>query len=426
MKLVLFAICLIFLVYPVSATILTYDDWNVANNDGVGINYTEQHASYYDTYNQTLRGALGGATVAVINNNISLSQNNYNLSFTYIDHNASITNSRVYTSLYLQSYTTKSTGGYTIRLYEDQNYIVYYYANETYISSSSTAVNLINGTQYIFSTINNNSLVDIYTYQNNILIDTKIGLSGYYNGTVGFTFVDSENAAVDNVKIETITDATPLITYSSPSSPTTSFVNESKTFNAGSDQSGNWTWYIDSVLKKDSETNTANGTYTNSTAPNGTVYNITAIITNANGSAQTSWNWTPLMNYITSNVTYSDGTNSTIVHIVNVSYVSPGITQWGFNFSWTDDGQQYDWTYTNSTIIQSLTASSTNETLEFMKAPPSPTGIYYIQKASAVTIETFAVAVGAFAAVVVAGAAVVSRRVRRSIGRFINQRIGRW
>jgi hypothetical protein len=246
-----------------------------------------------------------------------------------------------------------------------------------------------------------------------------------YNVTYEITSTNtSETIKLENILIQWEGDAAPSITSSSPSTPTTSFVNESKTFNAGSDQSGNWTWLLDSILMKNTETNTANATYTNSTAPNGTVYNVTAIITNVNGSTQTSWNWTTLENYITANVTYSDGTNSTIVHIVNVSYYTPGTSQWGFNFSWTDTGQQYDWTYTNGTIIQSLTASSTNETLEFLQ-PTLPTGIYYIQKASAVMIETFIVAVGAFAAVVVASAAVVSRRVRRGISGFWNRRIRR-
>lgn len=88
----------------------------------------------------------------------------------------------------------------------------------------------------------------------------------------------------------------PSITSSSPSTPTDSYVNDSKTFNAGSNQDGNWTWYIDSVLMKNTETDTANATYTNSTALNGTTYNVTTIITNVNGSAQTSWNWTVLQN----------------------------------------------------------------------------------------------------------------------------------
>lgn len=216
----------------------------------------------------------------------------------------------------------------------------------------------------------------------------------------------------------------PSITYSSPSIPTTSFVNESKTFNVGSDQSGNWTWFIDSILMKSSETGTANATYTNSTALNGTTYNVTAIITNTNGSAQTSWDWTTYMNYVTSNTTYLNGSNSTIVAIFNVSYVSPGTTQWGFNISWTDANQQYDWTYTNGTIIQSLTATSTNQTLEFLQ-PVKPTGIYYIQKATAITIETFIVPIAAFVTTLFAGAAIVIRRIRRNTGGFSNRRLRR-
>ena len=170
------------------------------------------------------------------------------------------------------------------------------------------------------------------------------------------------------------------ITSSSPSTPTTSFVNESKTFNASSDQSGNWTWFIDSVLMKSSETNTPNGTYTNSTAPNGTTYNnVTAIITNTNGSAQTSWDWTTLLNYITTNVTYYDRDNVSINMILNISYVSNGTQQWGFNYSGTDAGNTYHWTYSNNTVIQSLTATTTNETLQFVQ-PTLPVGVYYIQE----------------------------------------------
>ena len=81
--------------------------------------------------------------------------------------------------------------------------------------------------------------------------------------------------------------------------------------------------------------------------------------------------------------------------------------------------------YTLSTKYQNtqprtILHGNTTETSELISIT------FKTQTTEETAIETFVVAVGAFVAVVVAGAAVVSRRVRRGIGRFVNQRIGRW
>ena len=98
------------------------------------------------------------------------------------------------------------------------------------------------------------------------------------------------------------------------------------------------------------------------------------------------------------------------------------------NISWagTESGNTYFWKYWNGTEISNQTASSNNETLWFNHtAAEIPEGKYYISEIVAATIETFIVPPTAFATVLFAGAAVVSRRVRRAVGRFVNRRLRR-
>jgi hypothetical protein len=211
----------------------------------------------------------------------------------------------------------------------------------------------------------------------------------------------------------------PSFTYTSAN--TTSHENEIDTFTANSSQTVNVLWLINGA-ELQTNISVTSFLYSNSTALNGT-HNITAIISNANGSTQYSWSQLKLLNLFDM---YVINETQTLVWFETSNYTA-GLQ--GFNFTWENrigtTGNTSTLYYQNSTLI---TSNSTyiDENVTLIPGFLIPEGTYYIEETATTTIETFIVAAGAFTAVVVAGAAVVSRRVRRGIrSGFWNRRIWR-
>src|SRR5659263_278440 len=63
-----------------------------------------------------------------------------------------------------------------------------------------------------------------------------------------------------------------------------------RTFNISLNQPVNVTWYINSVIAKDTEKSVAQATYTNTSASMG-VWNVSAVAKNANGNIMQTWTW---------------------------------------------------------------------------------------------------------------------------------------
>lgn len=217
---------------------------------------------------------------------------------------------------------------------------------------------------------------------------------------------------------QTYEDATPVI--SNTNLVNTSYENTDQLFTLDIDQTVNVSWKINGTVYQTNISATS-ASYINSTALNGS-FNVTAIVTNANGTDSHSWTMTRLLPTWNNIV---DESNSTYIRFTLSNYtegVQINSVIWGNQTNGTNSTYTLKW-YSNDTVLATnSTVVNNNVTLFYDNIPE---GTYYIKETTTTTIETFVVAVGAFAAVVVAGAAVVSRRVRRGISGFWNRRIRR-
>lgn len=87
------------------------------------------------------------------------------------------------------------------------------------------------------------------------------------------------------------------------------------------------------------------------------------------------------------NVTYQDRDNSSYNIIFETSNITT-ISNWSFNYSETESGHNYHWRYENHTLIQTLNATSNNQTLNFSVGYLLPEGKYYINESSSVVTDT--------------------------------------
>jgi hypothetical protein len=121
--------------------------------------------------------------------------------------------------------------------------------------------------------------------------NATVTFSAYAAGT---THVNATNGSISGSANVTVNVTSPLpgalaIIGSAPTSPVNDITGAIRTFNITANQTVNVNWYINgtSVQTNTSVTMTS---YTNSSAATGT-WNVTAIATNANGSAMNIWTW---------------------------------------------------------------------------------------------------------------------------------------
>ena len=175
----------------------------------------------------------------------------------------------------------------------------------------------------------------------------------------------------------------------------TSYENTAQLFSGNISQTANVSWQINgSEIATQANTNILS--YQNYTALNGT-YNVTAIVSNANGSSQYSWEMLRLLNthdmiVEESNATYIRFSLSNYTEGANITYVMWGNQTNGTSSTYTLKFYSNDTTMaTNSTVVDG------NVTLFYNNIPE---GMYVIQETSATTIETFIVPATAFATIV--------------------------
>jgi hypothetical protein len=82
----------------------------------------------------------------------------------------------------------------------------------------------------------------------------------------------------------------PEITYYAPESPVNDYVAANRTFKITIDQNVEVSWQINGTEVQTNASVTA-ASYTNTSAVNGT-WNVSAIVTNANGTGMQMWTWT--------------------------------------------------------------------------------------------------------------------------------------
>lgn len=82
----------------------------------------------------------------------------------------------------------------------------------------------------------------------------------------------------------------PAITFYSPSTPITSGEGQPKTFTVSTDQNVNVTWQLNGITKQ-SNMSVTSASYTNQSGVLG-LWNVTAVASNPNGTAQQTWLWT--------------------------------------------------------------------------------------------------------------------------------------
>lgn len=135
----------------------------------------------------------------------------------------------------------------------------------------------------------------------------------------------------------TVTVPAPTILAFAPSSPVTTYIGESQTFNITLDQPVNVTWRINGTVVKASEHGVTGAEYTNTSALTG-IWNVTATAENANGTIKRTWLWyvnepealpTAAL-FGVDNATGRSGTQVTVP--VNITSVMNGLVQ-GIRFS---------------------------------------------------------------------------------------------
>ncbi|NYT18986.1 MAG: S-layer protein [Methanosarcinales archaeon] len=145
-------------------------------------------------------------------------------------------------------------------------------------------------------TINESSNVTWYLDGSQVQNEIGVTSSTYSNSdaSVGpHTVVANATSATgsdEETWIWTVNAAAPQITSTDPSLTFSNNVGDSQTFTVDIDQSVNVNWLLDGNLVF-SQLSVTTSSYTNNSAELGT-YNLTAVVTNANGTDQETWDWT--------------------------------------------------------------------------------------------------------------------------------------
>lgn len=166
----------------------------------------------------------------------------------------------------------------------------------------------------------------------------------------------------------------------------TSYENTDQVFSFDCDQTVNVSWKINGT-EYQTNTSITSASYINSTALNGS-YNVTAIVTNANGSSQYSWTMTRLLPTWDNIV---DESNSTYIRFTLSNYtegVQINSVIWGNQTNGTDSTYTLKWYSNDTTMATNSTVDNNNVTLFYNDILE---GTYYIIETSNVSTSTLTI-----------------------------------
>jgi hypothetical protein len=383
--LILFCMFMFFMSGADAATTIAEDNFNRADSTDLGPKWYEEY-DYYNISNNQLFFRMTSTTYAVINQNVSLSQGDYNLTLTYIDRNENDEDAKFHIMFYIQSYTS-DTDGLMIELREDSAHAYAYWPNATYIEAKNMGITLNNNTVYSFLIVGDN--VSIYqngTYRG--FLESWSNLLS--NGTVGFRGSSSHaGIAIDDfsVSIADVAAGTPDITSYAPLGTIWPEVADNQRFNVTVNQSTQCRWYINGSLAHTNSTPSLTHSYTN-TSLNGGGCNVTAVVNNTNGTDIQTWLFEVGADSVSYIILQDDPTNQSMIFEVNITRIGSNVTDWGWWQNHTFSEWQYFFRFTNGTEIMNQTATSNNESLWFNGTSLLPIGVYFINATGAATTYT--------------------------------------
>lgn len=249
-----------------------------------------------------------------------------------------------------------------------------HYNTQNFIFSSTQPINytyLLNGTAIKAGT----GTSATYSNVSNAVGDYNLTLTTY-----------NENMTAGNITktwawtVNELPTVQPVPTYSPVGTTVSQYENLGYDFTLTcSNTLANFTWTLDGAPVSSTDTQITSS-YT-LPAQSAGAYNLSVNVSNDAGYDVHSWAVTYIENSMTVdplffNQTASNGT----AFIFNVSNFTDGITDNGWspqNFNSTYAGQKYSWIYNNGTIIDTQTASSDSEALDFTISDV-PEGIYKI------------------------------------------------
>ncbi|MCX9028189.1 MAG: LamG domain-containing protein, partial [Candidatus Methanoperedens sp.] len=126
----------------------------------------------------------------------------------------------------------------------------------------------------------------------------------------------------------------PSITGLPQESQVSDIVGAIRTFNITANQAVNVTWYLNSVIIKDTEKSVTQATYTNTSASMG-AWNVSAVVSNTNGSAIQTWTWDVSSTNAASGIFFTDPTPANGA-ILNQNYAYINTTVLDFNTAFID------------------------------------------------------------------------------------------
>lgn len=150
------------------------------------------------------------------------------------------------------------------------------------------------------------------------------------------------------ISLTLITSAAPNITSFGPASDPTNLSTESVSFNITSNESGTVKWYINSTLVQ-TNTSLTNASYTNASAGAGN-YNITATITNEEGSASKMWNLTRTTAPTLSANTPTASSTTTTTNAVFSQVFNASVDR-SSNVTWKINGTQVQYNSTATNLV---------------------------------------------------------------------------
>lgn len=224
-----------------------------------------------------------------------------------------------------------------------------------------------------FTVVINQSVTSVTWYINGTLKQTNTSgyVISYTNSTAGYQvngynvtvqIVGSDGNAANMTSRYWNWTVKPLYgpnIYRGPTTDISDLNTSARTFNVSSNDTVTVTWLINGTLVK-TETGVTESTYTNSTAGyQRNPYNVTARVTNANGSNSTAWEWkrtiapTATRNSPVESITDLNGNISRIFNI-SVDRIA--------NISWTIDGIQKQYNENASAGITTYTNTTTKLT----------------------------------------------------------------
>lgn len=171
-----------------------------------------------------------------------------------------------------------------------------YWNNDT---GNSLSVSVEPGDSVLFGVTTSRTATNISWYNGSTFLENDTAtsqgnLTHQFNSKGTFSINASAEDAYDSTSNTTFTVSVgfpvPSVVTYSPTTPHISRPDINVTFNVTFSQSGNITWYLDSVQIQTNNTTTI-ASYFNMSPVDGGPYNVTASFTNDNGSVSQIWKW---------------------------------------------------------------------------------------------------------------------------------------